>query len=185
MAKLRATHHIENRHKNNERHKIAFQKNKKQIMERRKAYYDSNPIKRMIENCRVRVREAYSGKNRGTFEYIGCTNEFLTEWINFQLKSSDDMTPENYGTYWHMDHVIPCSRWNLIDANEAKKAFHWTNISPLQAEKNLSKNKNISEDDITKQNEEIMLFSKIKNKQFPLLKIPISETHNCGKSLKL
>ena len=185
LAKLRAKNHSENRQKYNERHKENFQANKAEIMERRKLYYKGNPNKRMIENCRVRVREAYNGKNRHTFDYIGCTPEFLTEWINFQLEKSDDMSPDNYGEYWHIDHVIPCFQWDLDNPEEVTKAFHWTNLSPLQAVINLSKNKSISEDDIIEQNEEIAAFSKIKKEEFPLLALPISKTHNCGKSLKL
>lgn len=180
LAKLRAKNHVENRQKYNERHKVDFQKNKTEIMERRKTYYRDNPNKRMIENCRVRVREAYGGKNRNTFDYIGCTPEFLTEWINFQLENSEDMTPENYGEYWHIDHVIPCYQWNLNNPEEAKRAFNWTNLSPLQASKNLSKNKNISENDITEQNEEIVSFSKFKKEEFPLLSLPLAKPTIAG-----
>ena len=54
------------------------------------------------------------------------------------------MTFENHGTYWHLDHVIPCARFNLEDNAQLKICVHWTNIQPLKASINVSKKATLS-----------------------------------------
>jgi len=66
---------------------------------------------------------------------------FLKKWIEWQFNSN--MTWENYGSYWHIDHVIPCSQYELN-----KDVFKWNNLRPLEKFKNLSKNNKIIQNDI-------------------------------------
>ena len=54
-------------------------------------------------------------------EFIGCTKEFLKNWIQFQLYG--DMTVENYGKIWQLDHTIPISSFDLSNENEKRKCF--------------------------------------------------------------
>jgi hypothetical protein len=48
------------------------------------------------------------------------------------------MTWENHGK-WHIDHIKPGALFNLINIEEQKKCFHYTNLQPLWASENLSK----------------------------------------------
>ena len=48
------------------------------------------------------------------------------------------MTWENHGE-WHIDHIKPCASFNLLNEDEQKKCFHYTNLQPLWASENLSK----------------------------------------------
>ena len=43
------------------------------------------------------------------------------------------MTWDNYGGYWHIDHIIPCCRFDLTKEEEQLKCFHYTNLQPLFA----------------------------------------------------
>lgn len=50
----------------------------------------------------------------------------------------------NYdGNEYHIDHIIPCSSFDLTDPEEQKKCFHWTNLQILSAFDNMSKSDNI------------------------------------------
>jgi hypothetical protein len=42
---------------------------------------------------------------------------------------------------WHLDHIKPISTFNLIDIEEQKKCFHYTNFRPLWYKDNLSRPK--------------------------------------------
>ena len=53
------------------------------------------------------------------------------------------MTWNNYGTYWHIDHVKPCSSFNLIEINEQHKCFIWKNTQPLEKSENIVKSNKI------------------------------------------
>ena len=41
------------------------------------------------------------------------------------------MTWKNYGTCWSYDRVKPFCNFDLSNAEEAKKCFHYTNVQPL------------------------------------------------------
>ena len=58
------------------------------------------------------------------------------------------MSFENYGSYWHIDHVIPCSLFNLEEENEIRNCFKWTNLQPLEAHENMSKHDNINKKEV-------------------------------------
>ena len=82
-------------------------------------------------------------------ELIGCDLNYLNSWFSFQFKH--DMTFENYGKIWHIDHVIPCSHYDLTKKDEQKKCFHWSNLRPLYKKDNLKKSKKIILHDILMQ----------------------------------
>jgi len=57
---------------------------------------------------------------------FGCTLFEFGHHLQGQFK--DGMTWENYGTLWEVDHVIPCSHFNL--PKEIFQCFHYTNMRP-------------------------------------------------------
>ena len=54
-------------------------------------------------------------------------------------KHGEEMTWENYGSKWHIDHIIPISSFNLKNREEFLQACNWLNLQPLWAEENLRK----------------------------------------------
>lgn len=70
----------------------------------------------------------YSLKCTSSINYIGCTVEQLKLWLEFMF--SEDMSWDNYGTIWSIDHVIPLSLFDLADPQQQLIAFHWSNMQP-------------------------------------------------------
>ena len=40
---------------------------------------------------------------------------------------------------WHIDHIKPCSAFDLKNKDHVKECFHYTNLQPMWAEENLRK----------------------------------------------
>lgn len=103
----------------------------------------TNPLRRLKDAIRGSVR-AYLGNrtNRDsmTFEIVGCSPEELR--AHLESKFRDGMTWENYGSYWHVDHIIPLASGKT--QAELFKLSHWTNLQPLTVAENLAKGDRIS-----------------------------------------
>jgi hypothetical protein len=62
----------------------------------------------------------------------------LKQYIETLFKPG--MTWGNHGNFgWHLDHIIPCSSFDLTDVEQQKKCFHYTNLQPLWAKDNIKK----------------------------------------------
>ncbi len=108
----------------------------------------TDPIFKLMKTLRSRLGNALKYKSAkkklSTLDLTGCSVAFLKEYLEKMFK--DGMTWENHGS-WHIDHIIPCSSFNLIDVDEQKKCFHYTNLQPLWAEENLKKGSKIIKND--------------------------------------
>jgi hypothetical protein len=51
---------------------------------------------------------------------------------------TEGMSWDNYGE-WHIDHILPCSSFDLADIEQQKICFNYKNLQPLWAEDNLRK----------------------------------------------
>jgi hypothetical protein len=113
--------------------------NREAITAYRRDREQNDPVFRMRLACASRISAMIREKKADykTMELLGCSYEHLKKWIEFQ--SSSEITLDNYGSYWHLDHVIPCAKFDLSKDEEIKKCFHWTNVQPLEAKRNTSK----------------------------------------------
>jgi hypothetical protein len=76
-------------------------------------------------------------KTGSGLRYLGCSAPQLHSYLTPMLKRG--MTWNNYGSMWHVDHVIPLASFNLLDEGDRAKAFHYTNLQPLMAIDNIRK----------------------------------------------
>jgi hypothetical protein len=146
-----------------------FQNNKKRIFKKESERTKVDPVFRLRKNCKSRIALAIK-KDKSTDKYIGCTKDELMEWLNFSFK--DGMTKDNYGKYWHVDHVIPVNKFSLLD-NESEQniCFNWSNLSPETAEYNLSKHDSIDKKQIKRHKEKLIEFCEMKKIDIPIVYI--------------
>jgi len=137
-----------NREKFNKLVNKSYHKNKKKIIkknmeyERKRLKTDMNWV--LKKRLRNRLRQALKGisKSKSTMELLGVPHmDFLKTWIECKFK--EGMTWENRHL-WHIDHIKPCSSFDLTKPEEQAKCFHYTNLQPLWASENLSKGNRIS-----------------------------------------
>jgi hypothetical protein len=74
-------------------------------------------------------------------DYLGCSIKQLRYYIESQFK--EGMTWENYGEIWEIDHIIPCTSFNLASEEERKICFHYTNMRPLEWMQNRTNQKEV------------------------------------------
>lgn len=70
-------------------------------------------------------------KSASTIQLLGCNVKFLKSYL--ESKFLPTMTWDNYGTLWHIDHIIPCASFDLSDSKQQNRCFHYSNLQPLFA----------------------------------------------------
>lgn len=99
----------------------------------------ADPNKKLRHYIRCRIGDLLRGQiksSESTLKLLGCSIEEC--WKHLESKFKSGMTRENYGL-WHVDHIRPCSSFDLTDFEQRKICFHYSNLQPLWAEDNLKK----------------------------------------------
>jgi hypothetical protein len=152
----------ENKEREKERRIKWFNKNRDKINEIRRRYKKCEKAKakrleesrkwlsttrgRIENSLRSRLHSAINGqftkKACRTSALIGCSTETLISRIESMFLPG--MKWENYGKYgWHIDHIKPCSSFDLSDEQQQLECFNYKNLQPLWAEDNLRKSNKI------------------------------------------
>jgi len=95
-------------------------------------------------NLRSRIYNAFkrNTKTISTFQLLGCSILELKGYLETLFESW--MTWNNYGKGgWVIDHIIPCSSFDLTDEEQQRKCFHYTNLQPMGERENLIKKNKI------------------------------------------
>jgi hypothetical protein len=95
---------------------------------------------RLSTNVSKHIVAALRNKKHGSsWEYLPYNKQQLREHIENQF--DDKMTWENYGTYWHVDHIYPKSLlpYDSMEHPNFQKCWALENLRPLEAKANMSK----------------------------------------------
>lgn len=144
---LKQKSYQKNKNKHQETCKIYKMKNYEKIKQIQRDYKknrrktDSNY--KIITNMRSRINAGLRKKIKSTStkKLLGCTIKQFREHLESLFSS--EMTWNNYGSYWHIDHILSCSAFELQNSEEQEICFHWTNMRPLEAIENLIKHNKI------------------------------------------
>jgi hypothetical protein len=105
-----------------------------------------NPLNKMKSNLRKRMRDFLKKAASETMSIsglIGCNSLEFKHHIEKQFKRG--MTWGNYGTHWHVDHILPCASFDHTDKKQVAQCWHYTNLRPLRAMENMLKSDTITE----------------------------------------
>jgi len=105
------------------------------------------PILKARMAIRSRVRKTLARYHDGTLKkadstvaLLGCSVSDFVAHIERQWKKG--MTWDNHGVgkgNWNIDHIVPCSHFDLSDPVQQKACFHWSNQRPLWAVQNIAR----------------------------------------------
>jgi hypothetical protein len=119
-------------------------KNNRRERERRK----NDPEFRLRQILRSRLQKALKAqgikKTVATMKLCGCKLNTLKRHIEKQFK---DGMSWNLRSSFHIDHIIPCSAFNLSDEIEQRACFWFRNLQPLPPSINMSKNAKFNVED--------------------------------------
>jgi hypothetical protein len=105
-----------------------------------KKRYQTDINFKLSKSLRSRLSHAIrdNQKTGSAVKDLGCSvGEFK---VYLESKFHPEMSWDNYGPKgWHIDHILPLSKFDLSNHEELKKACHYTNLQPMWAEDNWSK----------------------------------------------
>lgn len=109
---------------------------------------DNDPEFRIKANHKSRVSGLIKQKYKATttMKLLECSHKQFIRWLEYQLIKCPQLTFENYGDIWHLDHVKPCASFNLLEPNEQRQCFHWSNYRPLDGDENILKGDKVDEE---------------------------------------
>jgi hypothetical protein len=124
----------------NKRLKECSDSNAKWRPERRKKAKEEKSASYYLELCRKRMWHAFNGrgaKSDKTKSLLGCDGDFLKRYLESTKVEGKDYSDA------HIDHIIPCSSFDMLDEEQQRKCFHYTNLQLLPAHENLLKSNKI------------------------------------------
>ena len=132
--------------------------NKEKINKTRREYMANKmkiPSERLKRNMKSLISAKLS-KTRHTCEYLGAPITLIVKWMEFNM--DENMSWENYGKYWQIDHTIPINLFDLSDEDEALLCFSWMNLMPLETIKNAQKSDTLNVYRIFHQERQVVQF---------------------------
>lgn len=128
--------------------KLFYSKNRERIIKNNVAAERKRLAKdkdfRIRHNMRTYMRRSIkmNRKSGRTINLLGCSIDYLKTYLESLFKPG--MTWENHGLHgWHIDHILPLSRFNSADEEDMKIAWHFSNLQPLWAKENFKKGNKI------------------------------------------
>jgi hypothetical protein len=133
---------LQNREQKNSYQREYYQLNKDKIFEKEKERYNNNIQFRLSKIYRNRLNSYIKSEN-DNMKYLKCTLMELKNFIEVQF--IENMSWNNKGDIWELDHVIPISKFNLELPEHVETCFHWTNLKPIYKSENRIKSNKIFE----------------------------------------
>lgn len=123
----------ENKEKHSKMVKNHYYSNKDYYRQWNKNKMETDPLFRLKHAISALINfHLKEGKINKSIEYLGCTIQEYKEYL--EPLFTPEMTWDNYGSYWEIDHIHPLSK---------EGSFHYTNTQPLTVKDNRIKSNKI------------------------------------------
>jgi hypothetical protein len=141
----RTKHPRKNQRNNKELIRKWKNENSGKMLEYKRKFY-STPKGKLSRCMSFRIWKTLKNNSKGKRKWeslVGYTVEQLKKHL--EKKFTPEMTWENQGSYWHIDHKIPVSvfNFNCPEHIDFKKCWALENLQPMEAIKNKIKGKKI------------------------------------------
>jgi hypothetical protein len=84
---------------------------------------------RLLDALKRHTSGGKVNKTHSAINLLGCSIEEFRLYLEKQFLP--EMTWENHGNIWEIDHIKPCSSFDLTNIEQQKLCFHYTNQQPL------------------------------------------------------
>tara|TARA_R110000737_G_scaffold2399_3_gene6687 strand:+ start:458 stop:1177 length:720 start_codon:yes stop_codon:yes gene_type:complete len=84
---------------------------------------------RILDALKRYAKGGKVSRKHSAFELLGCDLNTVTSHIEDQFLP--EMTWENHGTIWELDHIRPCASYDLLIEAQSKECFNYLNLQPL------------------------------------------------------
>jgi hypothetical protein len=131
-------YYIKNRSKILKRNKEYSKKYKRHLMQiatrRQRERRKSDINFRLTCVLRSRIQKVLLGKIKvgSAVKDLGCSIGFFVAYLQEQFYN--DISWDNYGSYWEIDHIRELHTFDLTDRQQFLEACHYTNLQPLTIE---------------------------------------------------
>ena len=130
--------------------KLKFKIYKKKYIEQNRDKINEKYRNKLKNDIVFRIRKNISGRvskvlknnnsqkfNQSILQFLGYSINDLKNHLEIQFDSK--MTWENYGIYWHIDHIVPqsCLPYTSMSDDNFKKCWCLSNLRPLDAKTNI------------------------------------------------
>jgi hypothetical protein len=120
--------------KHDEAYRLKFNEYYKEWCKRQRR---DNPQYKIKHNISRRLREILHKKDMKTIEYVGCS--MLQLQCHLERQFHEYMTWKNQGSHWDLDHIIPCTAFDMTNPVERRACWHYKNLQPLWSGDNIRK----------------------------------------------
>jgi hypothetical protein len=124
-------YYVNNKEKISTYNKIWREKNKNKINEYNRQKYKNNTQYKLKNILRSRFHDLLNKNKKeiSIIDLIGCSIKELK--LHLESLFLPEMSWENHGEIWEIDHIKSCSSFNLTDVELQKECFHYSNLQPL------------------------------------------------------
>tara|TARA_R110000868_G_scaffold401964_1_gene677834 strand:+ start:251 stop:775 length:525 start_codon:yes stop_codon:yes gene_type:complete len=156
--KYRKKYYNDNKEQESERWKHYYSENREKMLSRSKEYQSENRdvinkrererrredvIYRLRKNTSRQIRKMIEGKSSSIINVLPYSFSELKEHIEQQF--DNNMSWDNYGDAWHIDHIYPQSKlpYDSLEHPNFQKCWALENLRPLDAIDNMRKGNKI------------------------------------------